>query len=132
MNDSDPEKTLTDIKVLYIEDDSANIVLMRDIFSGFLPYTFIYSINGEDGLLKAQQELPALILVDINMQGLGGYEVLEKVKTIPGLAQTPVFAISGDITPEQIAAALAAGFTQYITKPFNVIELIEAIKGCLE
>ena len=132
MNNDSADSALIETKVLYIEDDRALITLMDDIFSGFLPYKLMHCMNGEEGLEIAKAELPALILVDINMEGLNGYEVLERVREISDLDKTPVFAITGDVTPEQIEKAQAAGFSKYITKPFDVVELIAAVKECLE
>jgi len=118
----------TKAKVLYIEDNSANIRLMQDIFSEFLPYDFIYAMNAHDGIEMAQKERPELILMDINMTGMNGFEALMVLQQDSVFTTTPVIAISGDAMPEQIDKALAAGFADYISKPFNVVELIDTIK----
>ena len=118
----------TKAKVLYIEDNSANIRLMQDIFSEFLPYDFIYAMNASDGIEMAKKEQPALILMDINMAEMNGFEALAVLQQDSAFVTTPVIAISGDAMPEQIDKALAAGFADYISKPFNVVELIDTIK----
>lgn len=115
-------------KVLYIEDDSINVQFMKDIFSEFLPFDFISAMNAEDGITLAQEQRPDLILMDINMDGMGGYEALEVMKNDAGLADVSVIAISGDTLPEHIEKALAAGFTDYISKPFSMMPFIETIK----
>lgn len=115
-------------KVLYIEDDSINIQFMKDIFSELLPFDFISAMNAEDGITLAQEQRPNLILMDINMDGMDGYEALEVMKNDAGLADVSVIAISGDTMPEHIEKALAAGFTDYISKPFSIMPFIEAIK----
>lgn len=115
-------------KVLYIEDDSINIQFMQDIFSEFLPFDFISAMTAEDGIALAQEQKPSLILMDINMDGMGGYEALEIMKNDAGLADVSVIAISGDAMPEHIEKALAAGFTDYISKPFSMMPFIETIK----
>ena len=101
---------------------------MKDIFSEFLPFDFISAMNAEDGIVLAQEQCPDLILMDINMNGMGGYEALEIMKNDEGLADVPVIAISGDIMPEHIEKAIAAGFTDYISKPFSMMPFIETIK----
>lgn len=115
-------------KVLYIEDDSINIQFMKDIFSEFLPFDFISAMNAEDGIALAQEQRPNLILMDINMGDMGGYEALEIMKNDADLADVSVIAISGDTMPEHIEKALAAGFTDYISKPFSMMPFVEAIK----
>ena len=118
----------TKAKVLYIEDNPANIKLMQDIFSEFLPYDFICAMNAQDGIEMAQKEQPELLLMDINMAEMNGFEALAVLQQDSAFAATPVIAISGDAMPEQIDKALAAGFVDYISKPFNVVELIDTIK----
>jgi len=115
-------------KVLYIEDDSINIQFMKDIFSEFLPFDFISAMNAEDGIALAQEQRPDLILMDINMDDMDGYEALEVMKNDAGLADVSVIAISGDTLPEHIEKALAAGFSDYISKPFSMMPFIETIK----
>lgn len=116
------------LKVLYIEDDSNNIQFMKDIFSEFLPFDFISAMNAEDGITLAQEQKPNLILMDINMDGMDGYDALDVMKNDTGLAEVSVIAISGDSMPEHIEKALAAGFADYISKPFSMMPFIETIK----
>lgn len=133
MNDSDNNSSAeVNVKVLYIEDNSANIKLMEDIFSEFLPYGFIYATNAKDGIALAKEHQPGLILMDINMEGMDGLEAFELLKSDTNLAAIPVYAISGDAMPDQIEKALALGFSDYISKPFNILHLIETIKQCLK
>ncbi|MDH5424454.1 MAG: response regulator [Gammaproteobacteria bacterium] len=132
MDDSDHNSSAeAGVKVLYIEDNSANIKLMQDIFSEFLPYDFISAMNAKEGIALAKEQQPGLILMDINMEGMDGLEAFELIKHDANLATIPVFAISGDAMPEQIEKALALGFSDYISKPFNILNLIETINQCL-
>ena len=78
MNDSiNITEPASNITVLYIEDNAANIQLMRDIFAEFLPYELICSSNAQDGIKVAKEQLPQLILMDINMTGMDGYQALD-------------------------------------------------------
>jgi len=118
----------TKTKVLYIEDNPANIKLMRDIFSEFLPYDLDCAMNAADGIELAKKEHPGLILMDINMAEMNGFEALAILLQDTAFSTTPIIAISGDAMPEQIDKALEAGFSDYVSKPFNVVELIAIIK----
>ena len=115
-------------RVLYIEDNPANIKLMQDIFAEFLPYDLLCAMNARDGIEIAQKEQPGMILMDINMAEMNGFEALAVLQQSPAFSTTPVIAVSGDAMPEQIEKALAAGFSDYVSKPFNVMELIDTIK----
>jgi CheY-like chemotaxis protein len=129
MSDCDNSTSVeTRCTVLYIEDDLVNIKLMLDIFSEFLPYDFISATNAEDGISMAKEHEPNLILMDINMAGMGGYQALAVMKDDAELEKIPVIAISGDTMPEHLEKALAAGFIDYIFKPFNIMEFVETIK----
>ena len=119
-------------QVLYIEDNPANTRLMQDIFSEFLSYELICADNAETGIEMCKKYLPNLILMDINMKGMNGYQALEIIKNDPDISVIPVLAISADALPEQIEEGLAKGFSEYISKPFNVGDLIETIKRHLD
>lgn len=125
INEASEEKKL---KVLYIEDDSSNIRLMQVVFTEFLPYDFISTTNAGDGIAMAKKQNPSLILMDINMSGMDGYQALAVMEADRDFDGVPVIGISGDAMPEHIEKALAAGFADYITKPFNMMKLIETIK----
>lgn len=118
--------------VLYIEDNPANTRLMQDIFSEFLSYELICADNAETGIEMCKKYLPNLILMDINMKGMNGYQALEIIKNDADISDIPVLAISADALPEQIEEGLAKGFSEYISKPFNVGDLIETIKRHLD
>ena len=120
------------LKVLYIEDNLINIKLMKDIFSEFLPYEFISSTNAKEGLVLAKEQNPQLILMDINMDGMSGYEAMKNMKSDADLANISVIAVSGDATPEHAEKALNKGFAGYITKPLNIMSFIETIKGHMD
>jgi PAS domain S-box-containing protein len=114
-------------KVLYIEDNPANLRLitqllsresMIDVYSAHEPYL---------GLELAYEHQPDLILLDINLPGINGYEVLKKLKQKPQTANIPVIAISANAMPKDIEKGLSSGFVHYITKPINVRELLNSV-----
>jgi len=129
VNDSD---TSSGITVLYIEDNPANIKLMQDIFEEFLSYKLHCATNAEEGIEWAKQTIPHLMLMDINMSGMNGYQALEIIKNDVAIAAIPVIAISADAMPHQIEEGLAKGFADYWPKPFNIVELVGSLKKRLD
>lgn len=125
INEASDERKL---KVLYIEDDSNNIRFMQDVFLEFLPHDFINATNAGDGIAIAKEQTPSLILMDINMSGMDGYQALAVMQADRDFDGVPVIGISGDAMPEHVEKALAAGFADYITKPFNMMDFVETIK----
>jgi len=119
---------MSGIKVLYIEDNPANIKLMQDIFSEFLSYELITVNNAEEGIELVNKYLPQLVLMDINMQGMNGFQALEILKSSAVTNKVPVIAISADAMPHQIEEGLAKGFADYLPKPFNINDLINRLK----
>ena len=124
----DRSGSAAETKVLYIEDNHSNIQLMQDIFDEFLPYRLISAGTAEKGIELAKQEQPDLILMDINLDGMNGYQALEIIRADSEIAVIPVFAISADVIPQQPDASTEKGFDAYISKPFDLADLIKRLK----
>ncbi len=114
--------------VLYIEDNPANLKLVANIL-GRLPHIHLLSAHlPELGLELAQARKPDLILLDINMPGMDGYQVLQIIKQNPDLKQIPVVAVTANAMPQDIKRGREAGFTDYITKPIQVREFLSSVE----
>jgi len=110
--------------VLYIEDNPANVALVREVLV-LRPHTEIETAaDGPAGLAAARRRRPDLILLDINLPGIDGFEVLRRLQAEPALAAVPCVAISANAMPGEAERALAAGFVDYVIKPFDVAELL--------
>lgn len=83
-------------------------------------YAVLEAENGESGLRVAQEELPDLILMDINMPDIDGYSVTKMLRDIPGLNKTPVIALTANVLKGDRERALDAGCDGYIQKPIDV------------
>ena len=116
--------------ILYIEDDFQNRVLVRRILeaSGF---TIIETENGKTGLQIAQDRKPDLILMDINLPEIDGYEVTSRLKQIDALAQVPIIAMTANVMKGDREKTLAAGCDGYIQKPIDVDLLADQINNYL-
>ena len=114
--------------ILYIEDNPANLELVRRIMSLQPGVDFIDAQTGELGIERARTEIPDVILLDINLPGLDGFEVLDTLKALPETRHIPVVALTAAATEADIRRGQAAGFFSYLTKPIAARELINTIR----
>ncbi|MFC7372989.1 ATP-binding protein [Fictibacillus iocasae] len=118
--------------VLYIEDNKMNISLMKNIIKLLPNVNLEIALTGEDGLILAKKIKPDLILLDIQLPKMNGYEVFTALNSHPVTAYIPVIAVSADAMPQSIQKALSMGLSEYVTKPVNVDVLLESIKKHLK
>ncbi|MDH5371207.1 MAG: response regulator [Gammaproteobacteria bacterium] len=115
--------------VLYIEDNSANLRLVEQILM-IIPNLKMWSAPEPLlGLELALEHLPDLILLDINLPGMDGFEVLKKLRSQEVSREIPVIAISANAMSKDIEKGKKAGFDGYITKPVNVKELLSLVES---
>lgn len=105
-------------KVLIVDDDALNRQVLCDLLK--TDCQVILAKNGEQALEKAAQHLPDLILLDVLMPDMDGYEVLQRLKADHRTSPISVIFITGMDTPEDEARAFQAGISDYITKPYHV------------
>ena len=116
------------IKILYVEDNPANITLMQLILKRYSQVMLFIAHNAEFGLAIAEKEYPDIILMDIHLPGMDGLSALKMLKDNRKICDIPVIAVSASAMPQDIEKALSAGFIAYVTKPFHVKELIQTIE----
>lgn len=114
-------------RVLYIEDNPSNIRLMREMFSHYPLLSLNVSEDPFDGIFKARTERPQLIILDINLPRLNGFEVLSVLKEDRLTSDIPVIALSANAMEYDVARGLEAGFDDYLTKPLELERLIGVI-----
>jgi two-component system cell cycle response regulator DivK len=117
-------------RILVIEDHEENRRLLRDLLTSF-GYELTEALTGEEGLTAAAASPPDLILMDIQLPGIDGYETTRRIKSNPGLRHIPVIAVTSYALSGDDVKAFAAGCDAYVTKPFDPAELLEKIKGYL-
>jgi len=115
-------------KVLYIEDNPANLKLMKNIIAQIPGLRFIAAQSAKAGIALAEREKPDLILMDINLPGMNGHEALGKLKQNAETAQIPVIAVTANAMNSHLEKAEQSAFVSYITKPFDVADIIKSIK----
>lgn len=114
------------VKVLYVEDEP----LQRELVNQLLQLAGVdiqLAENGFEGVEKAKEWIPDVVLMDIRMPGMNGFETIEKIREIPEIADTPVVVLSAWATSQHTARAKALGVQWYITKPFNLDDLVNTV-----
>ena len=118
-------------KILIIDDFAALLDEVSEFLSleGYKVYT---AKDGAEGIQKAIQYLPDLILCDIEMPIMNGYDVYRTLEKIPDTATIPVVFLTAKATPQDFRFGLSLGVDDYLTKPFTIEELTATIKKRIE
>jgi len=114
-------------RVLIVEDQEDNRAILRDLLRS-AGYAYIEAATGQEGVAKAAAEKPDLILMDIQLPVLDGYEATRRIKADPALRSIPVIAVTSYALSGDEAKARAAGCDDYVTKPFSPRALLAKIR----
>ncbi len=117
--------------LLYIEDNTANLRLVQKIISTHTGLKMLDARTAELGLEIARMHHPDLILLDINLPSMNGFEALRQLQNDPVTADIPVIAISANAMECDIKKGLAAGFVDYLAKPIHIPRFLELIEKLL-
>lgn len=117
-------------KILIVDDTPANIQILNEVLQG--DYGIFFATNGPDGIRMAQREIPDLILLDIMMPEMDGYEVCAGIKSDPRTRQIPVIFITAMSDEGDEARGLECGAIDYITKPISPPIVKARVKNHLE
>jgi CheY-like chemotaxis protein len=118
-------------RILVIEDEKHEMENICYVLQQ-AGYETIMAENGEIGLKLAKKHNPDLILCDLNMPGLTGYEVLEKIRKSPKTSKIPFIILTVFPRPDDIDMEFRVGVQDYITKPFYFKEFLARVKRCLD
>jgi CheY-like chemotaxis protein len=118
--------------ILYIEDNLANLQLVRGILAYRPSITLVSAMHGNLGLDLARRHAPDLILLDLHLPDISGEEVFKLLKEDPTTSAIPVAIISADASRETHERLEAAGASLFMTKPVNVRQFLETIDAILE
>ena len=117
-------------RILIIEDQEDNRQIIHDVLSAS-GYESIEATTGEEGLAFAEREKPDLILMDIQLPGMDGYEVTRRIKANVALHHIPIIAVTSYALSGDDQKAFAAGCDGYVTKPVSPKVLLRKIKEYL-
>jgi CheY-like chemotaxis protein len=118
--------------LLYVEDNQANLKLVEQIIVRHPDIRLLTAVNGNLGIEMARNKQPDVILMDINLPGINGFEAMKILREDPATAHIPVIAVTANAMPLDIERGIKAGFFRYITKPIKVNEFMEALDVALE
>jgi len=117
-------------RILIVEDTEDNRQIIRDLLSS-VGYELIEAEDGAAGVALAQSEQPDLILMDIQLPQMDGYEATRRIRAIPELATVPIIAVTSYALSGDEAKTRAAGCDGYIAKPFSPRQLLAKIREFL-
>jgi two-component system, cell cycle response regulator DivK len=117
-------------RILIIEDQEDNRAIMRDLLSG-AGFELIEAVNGEEGVKLAQSERPDLILMDIQLPIIDGYEATRQIRAIVDLKSIPIIAVTSYALSGDEAKTRAAGCNGYVAKPFSPRQLLAKVREFL-
>jgi CheY-like chemotaxis protein len=120
------------LSLLYVEDNPANLLLVEQIIKGYPNIRMLCAKDGLLGIEMARTHLPNVILMDINLPGIDGFEALSILRNDLFTTNIPVLAISANAMPHDIRKGMEAGFFDYLTKPIRVNEFMTALTLALE
>jgi two-component system, sensor histidine kinase and response regulator len=109
--------------VLVIDDQEPNIQVVGQLLAR-AGYDIVPALNGEEGLQRARAAPPDLVLLDMRMPGMSGFDVIAALKAVPETRDIPVIFLTADDDRDTLSRAFAAGAVDYITKPFVAKELL--------
>jgi CheY-like chemotaxis protein len=113
--------------ILCIEDNRANLALLRAILDVRPDLELVSAMQGQLGIDLARKHLPALILLDLHLPDLPGQEVLAKLRSNEDTQHIPVVVTSADTSPGRIKALLEQGADAYLSKPLDIIEFCRVV-----
>ena len=114
-------------RILVIEDQEDNRRIVRDLLTS-VGYEIVEAVTGEEGVTMAATSLPDLILMDIQLPGLDGYEATRRIKANPALRQIPIIAVTSYALSGDDVKAREAGCDAYVAKPFSPRALLAKVR----
>ena len=118
------------VTILYVEDNEDNIYVIKNRFAR-VGFTVLVAIDGEQGVAMAAAERPDLILMDLGLPGLDGWEATKRIKSQPETRHIPVIALSAHAMTGDREKALAAGCDDFDTKPVEMPRLLSKVRALL-
>ena len=117
-------------RILVIEDTEDNRQIIRDLLTSFV-YVLLVAVDGAEGVAMAEAHYPDLILMDIQLPVLDGYEATRRIRAIPELAEVPIIAVTSYALSGDEAKTREAGCDGYIAKPFSPRQLLAKVREFL-
>jgi CheY-like chemotaxis protein len=120
-----------DNKKILLVDDSSTILMMEKMILKKTPYTTVTASNGEEAVAKAQAEKPDLILMDVVMPKMDGFEAVRRIRASEVASTIPIIMVTTRGEEGNVESGYAAGCTDYVTKPIDGLELLLKLRSYL-
>lgn len=117
-------------RILVVEDQDDNRRILRDLLTS-AGYEMVEAVTGKEGVAMAEAHRPDLILMDIQLPEIDGYEATRRIKADPALQPIPIIAVTSYALSGDDATAYEAGCNDYVTKPFSPRQLLAKIRELL-
>ena len=117
-------------RILVVEDQEDNRQIIRDMLAG-TDYEIIEAENGEEALAAVAKQRPDLILMDVQLPIMDGYEAARRIKADPALRSIPIIAVTSYALSGEHEKARAAGCDEYVAKPFSPRQLLAKVRQYL-
>ena len=117
--------------ILVVEDNLDNYELVRTILE-IAGYDSFLAVNGRDGVIAARKQKPDLILMDMALPEMDGWDATKRIREDPETAHIPLVALSAYTLPSERKRALEAGVDAYLSKPFDANQFIQLVESTLE
>ena len=118
-------------KKILLVDDSNTILMVEKLILRNGPYDLVTAANGEDGVQKAAAQVPDLILLDVIMPKMGGFEACRLIRDTEETRNIPIIMVTTRGEAANVEAGWAHGCTDYVTKPINSTELLAKVRSFL-
>ena len=120
-----------DRKKILLVDDSSTILMMEKFILKNDPYDLLTASNGEEAVTKSVAHAPDLILLDVMMPKMGGFEACREIRANPQTARIPIIMVTTRGEADNIETGWVSGCTDYVTKPINAVELLAKVRALL-
>jgi two-component system cell cycle response regulator DivK len=115
-------------RILIVEDQEDNRQIMQDLLES-AGYEVIIAVNGHEGVAKAQSDNPDLVLMDIQLPGLDGYEAARRIREAGAAGKMPIIAVTSYALGDDRRKALEAGCDDYVAKPVSPRDLLSKVRS---
>ena len=119
-------------KRILLVDDSSTILMMEKLILANGPWELVTASNGEEAVQKAATLRPDLILLDVIMPRMGGFEACRAIRTRSDTHAIPIIMVTTRGEAANVEAGWASGCTDYVMKPINAVELLAKVRSLLE
>ena len=118
-------------KKVLVVDDSSTVLMMEKMILAKAHYDIVTAKDGEEAVLRATDEQPDAILMDVVMPKMNGFEAVRKIREVEGLMETPIIMVTTRSEMQNVEEGFASGCSDYITKPVNGTELLTKLRGLM-